>query len=116
MKYTVNMAVNKTSKDGSILSKVAEFQQELSQHEAAGLNSMKKHPHVSACDRECLIYNRHTKKTEKVVVFGSNSYLGATIFPEELRKQLKLQKNLALGPVVYHCLLALQSITRNWRK
>jgi len=26
MKYTVNMAVNKTSKDGSILSKVAEFQ------------------------------------------------------------------------------------------
>ena len=25
MKYTVNMAVNKTSKDGSILSKVAEW-------------------------------------------------------------------------------------------
>ena len=52
MKYTVNMAVNKTSKDGSILSKVAEFQQELSQHEAAGLNSMKKHPHV---DRKSVV-------------------------------------------------------------
>lgn len=97
MKYTVNMAVNKTSKDGSILSKVAEFQQELSQHEAAGLNSMKKHPHVSACDRECLIYNRHTKKTEKVVVFGSNSYLGATIFPEAIEKAIEATKEFGIG-------------------
>lgn len=97
MKYTVNMAVNMTSKDGSILSKVAEFQQELSQHEAAGLNSMKKHPHVSACDRECLIYNRHTKKTENVVVFGSNSYLGATIFPEAIEKAIEATKEFGIG-------------------
>lgn len=91
------MAVNMTSKDGSILSKVAEFQQELSQHEAAGLNSMKKHPHVSACDRECLIYNRHTKKTENVVVFGSNSYLGATIFPEAIEKAIEATKEFGIG-------------------
>lgn len=79
------------------MSKVAEFQQELSQHEAAGLNSMKKHPHVSACDRECLIYNRHTKKTENVVVFGSNSYLGATIFPEAIEKAIEATKEFGIG-------------------
>jgi len=97
MKYTVNMAANKTSKDGSILSKVVDFQHELKQHEDAGLNSMKKHPHISACDRECLVYNRHTKKTVKVIVFGSNSYLGATIFPEAIEKAIEVTKEFGIG-------------------
>ncbi len=55
MRYTVNMTVNKTGKDGSILGKVADFQEELRLHEAAGLNNLKKHPHLSACDRECMV-------------------------------------------------------------
>jgi len=91
------MSVNKTSKDGSILSKVVDFQKELKQHEEAGLNSMKKHPHVSACDRECLVYNRHTKETVKVVVFGSNSYLGATICPEAIEKAVEATKEFGIG-------------------
>lgn len=97
MKYTVNMAANKTSKDGSILGKVVEFQEELKQHEHAGLNSLKKHPHISACDRECLVYNRHTKKKVKVIVFGSNSYLGATIFPEAVDKAVEATKEFGIG-------------------
>ena len=97
MKYTVNMTSNKNSKDGSILGKVADFQQELKQHEAAGLNNYKKHPHVSACDRESLVYNRHTNKTEKLVIFGSNSYLGSTIFPEAIEKATAVTKEFGIG-------------------
>lgn len=91
------MAANKTSKDGSILGKVVEFQEELKLHEKAGLNSMKKHPHLSACDRECLVYNRHTKETVKVIVFGSNSYLGATIFPEAIEEAIVATKEFGIG-------------------
>lgn len=97
MKYTVNMSANKTSKDGSILGKVTDFQEELQLHEAAGLNSMKKHPHMSACDRECLVYNRHTGKTVKVIVFGSNSYLGATILPNVVEKAVEVTKEFGIG-------------------
>lgn len=116
MKYTVNMSANKTSKDGSILGKVTDFQEELRLHEAAGLNSMKKHPHISACDRECMVYNRHTGKTVKVIVFGSNSYLGATILPEVVAKAVEITKNseLALGVCRYSP--ALPSIIMNWKK
>lgn len=97
MKYTVNMSANKTSKDGSILGKVTDFQKELWLHEAAGLNSLKKHPHISACDRECMVYNRHTGKTVKVIVFGSNSYLGATILPDVVEKAVEVTKEFGIG-------------------
>lgn len=97
MRYTVNMSANKTSRDRSILGKVADFQEELRLHELAGLNSLKKHPHVSACDRECMIYNRHTGKTVKVIVFGSNSYLGATILPNVVEKAVEVTKEFGIG-------------------
>ncbi|MDE6752998.1 MAG: aminotransferase class I/II-fold pyridoxal phosphate-dependent enzyme [Muribaculaceae bacterium] len=97
MKYTVNMSANKTSRDRSILGKVADFQEELRLHELAGLNSLKKHPHVSACDRECMVYNRHTGKTAKVIVFGSNSYLGATILPKVVEKAVEVTKEFGIG-------------------
>lgn len=97
MKYVINMTVNKTSKDGSILGKVSDFQEELRQHEEAGLNNYKKHPHVSACDRESLVNNRHTGKTEKVIIFGSNSYLGATILPEAVEKAIEVTKEFGIG-------------------
>lgn len=91
------MTVNKTSKDGSILGKVSDFQEELRQHEEAGLNNYKKHPHVSACDRESLVYNRHTGKTEKVIIFGSNSYLGATILSEAVEKAIEVTREFGIG-------------------
>ena len=91
------MSANKVSQDGSILGKVADFQEELRLHETAGLNSIKKHPHISACDRECLVYNRHTGKTVKVIVFGSNSYLGATILPEVIKKTVEVTKEFGIG-------------------
>ncbi len=97
MKYTVDMTANKTSKDGSILGKVLDFQEELKLHEEAGLNNYKKHPHITACDRECIVYNRHTKTNVKVIVFGSNSYLGATILPEAVKKAIEVTNEFGIG-------------------
>ncbi len=41
MKYAINMTVNKMSRDGSILGKVSDFQEELKLYEEAGLNNYK---------------------------------------------------------------------------
>lgn len=97
MRYTLDMSINKTSKDGSILGKVLDFQEELLQHEEAELNNLKKHPHLSACDRECIVYNRHTGKNETIILFGSNSYLGATILPEAISKSADVTKEFGIG-------------------
>lgn len=97
MKYSLDMTSNKVSRDGSILGKVHDFQEELRQHEEAGLNSYKKHPHLSACDRRCSIHNRHTGKDVEVIVFGSNSYLGATILPEVVEKAVVATKEFGIG-------------------
>lgn len=97
MSYAINMTGNRNSKDGSILGKVADFQNELKQHEEAGLNNYKKHPHVSACERETLVYNRHTNAVTKVIMFGSNNYLGATTFPEAIEKAMAVTKDFGIG-------------------
>lgn len=97
MSYSINMTCNKTSKDGSILGKVFDFQQELKEHELAGLNNYKKHPHLTACDRECIVFNRHTNKTQKVIMFGSNSYLGANLFPNAVAKAIQATEDFGIG-------------------
>lgn len=97
MNYTTNLTGNRTSKDGSIMGKVFDFQAEMIQHECNGLNVYKKHPQLSACDREVLIYNRHTKQNVKAIMFGSNSYLGATIFSEAIEKAIEVTKEFGIG-------------------
>lgn len=97
MNYTTNLTGNRTSKDGSIMGKVFDFQAEMIQHERSGLNVYKKHPQLSACDREVLIYNRHTKQNVKAIMFGSNSYLGATIFSEAIEKAIEVTKKFGIG-------------------
>ena len=114
MNYTVNLTGNKNSKDGSILSKVGDFRKEMAQHETEGLNNYKKHPHLSACDRTSIIHNRHTGKDIDTVMFGSNSYLGATIFDEAIEFSIEATRKFGIGSggvplltgtTIYHNLL-----------
>lgn len=97
MKYTVNLTGNKNSKDGSILGKVEDFKMEMNRHESAELNNYKKHPHTSACDRMSKVFNRHTGKEVEVMMFGSNNYLGATVFPEAVDKVVEVTKEFGIG-------------------
>ena len=97
MDYIVNLTGNRTSKDNSILGKVFDFKEEMILHEQCGLNVYKKHPQVSACDREVSVFNRHSGKVVKEIMFGSNSYLGATIFPEAIQKAIEVTKEFGIG-------------------
>ena len=97
MKYTINLTGNKTSKDGSILGKVRDFKYEMDQHEKEELNNYKKHPHMSACDRTSIIHNRHTNQDVKTIMFGSNSYLGATVFPSAIEKAIEVTRMFGIG-------------------
>lgn len=97
MDYVINLIGNKTSKDNSILGKVFDFKEEMILHEKCGLNVYKKHPQLSACDREVSVFNRHSQKVVKEIMFGSNSYLGATIFPEAIQKAIEVTKEFGIG-------------------
>lgn len=114
MNYTVNLTGNKNSKDGSILGKVCDFCKEMEKHEIEGLNNYKKHPHLSACDRTSIIHNRHTGKDVETVMFGSNSYLGATILDKAIKDSIEATKEFGIGSggvplltgtTIYHNLL-----------
>lgn len=94
MRYVINITKNKTSKDGSILGKVLDFKNEMTLHEQSELNVYKKHPQLTACNREVTIYNRYTQQKVQTIMFGSNSYLGATIFPEAIQKAIEVTKEL----------------------
>ena len=97
MRYVINITKNKTSKDGSILGKVLDFKNEMTLHEQSELNVYKKHPQLTACNREVTIYNRYTQQKVQTIMFGSNSYLGATIFPEAIQKAIEVTKELGIG-------------------
>lgn len=97
MGYTVNLTGNKNSKDGSILGKINDFRQEMALHESEGLNNYKKHPHLSACARTSIVHNRHTGKDIETVMFGSNSYLGATIFSEAIEQSIEATRRFGIG-------------------
>lgn len=97
MDYVINLTGNRTSKDNSILGKVFDFKEEMALHEQCELNVYKKHPQLSACDREVNVFNRHSQKVVKEIMFGSNSYLGATIFPEAIQKAIEVTKKFGVG-------------------
>lgn len=97
MNYVANLTGNRISKDASIMGKVYDFRNEMTQHEESGLNVYKKHPQLSACDREVCVFNRHTQKNVNAIMFGSNSYLGATIFPEAIEKAIEVTKEFGIG-------------------
>ena len=52
---------------------------------------------MTACDRRVTVYNRHTQQKVQAIMFGSNSYLGATIFPEAIQKAIEVTKEFGIG-------------------
>ena len=97
MSYIVNLTGNRTSKDGSIMGKVHDFKEEMALHEQSELNVYRKHPQLTACDRRVTDYNSNTQKKVQAIMFGSNSYLGATIFPEAIQKAIEVTKEFGIG-------------------
>jgi 8-amino-7-oxononanoate synthase len=95
--YKFDIQINKSSKDGSILGKVHDFKQTFTEHERLGYNYYKKSPLTSICDREVEIFNRHKGKHEKVLMFGSNNYLGAIAYERAINKAIEVTKEFGIG-------------------
>ncbi len=97
MNYTINLTGNRLSRNGSIMGKVFDFQKEVEMHELCGFNVYRKNPQLSACTREVSVFNRHTQQTVKAVMFGSNSYLDATVLPRAVKKSAEVIKSFGIG-------------------
>ena len=95
--YRADSMANKKSADNSILGKVRDFHELLKQHEELGLNIHKKSPVLSACDREVVLFERHTKEKRKILMFGSNSYIGAINNEEIKNKTIEAVKEFGIG-------------------
>ncbi len=95
--YKADFLANKKSEDDSILGKVHDFHESIKQHEELGLNIFKKSPIVSACDREVTLFERHTQKNQQILMFGSNSYLGAINNEYVVNKTIDSIKEFGIG-------------------
>ena len=95
--YKVDPLAYKKSADDSILGKIRDFHESVKKHEELGLNLYKKSPTLSACDREVLFFERHTKEKRKILMFGSNSYLGAINNEEIKNKTIDAVKEFGIG-------------------
>lgn len=75
--FKIDIQSEKFSSDKSIMGKVFDFQERFEKHEKLGHNTYLKAPLTSVCDRVVKIYDRHSDTEKEVLMFGSNSYLGA---------------------------------------
>lgn len=95
--YKFDIQANKNSEDGSILGKVFDFQKTFQEHEKMGYNYYKKSPLTSICDREVDIFDRHNKIYKKVLMFGSNNYLGAVSNETAINKTIDATREFGVG-------------------
>lgn len=96
--YKIDLQKNKKSVDGSIMGKIEDFQRTVfAEHENLGLNLLKKSPLTSRCDREVSIQERHVNKEMKLLMFASNSYIGATIHFDAVEKAIEVTREYGIG-------------------
>lgn len=95
--YKFDILANKNSNDGSILGKVNDFRQTFIEHEKRKYNYYKKSPLISICDREVEILDRHEKINKKVLMFGSNNYLGTITNEKIIDKTIEVTKQFGIG-------------------
>lgn len=95
--FKIDFITDKKSTDGTILTKIRSFKNQVDIHEKLGLNILRKSPLISACDREVSYLDRHGNKINKALMFGSNSYLGATIFEKAKNKANEVIEQFGIG-------------------
>jgi glycine C-acetyltransferase len=95
--FKIDYAACKTSPGGNIMAKIENFQSHFKEHERMGLNIYARSPMISACDREVEILDRHTGQVNKMLMFGSNSYLNATICPAAVKKAAEVIQQCGIG-------------------
>jgi 8-amino-7-oxononanoate synthase len=98
--YRVDLQTNRINTDRnncSILGKVSDYADSVKTHEALGLNLVRKSPTVTASDREVTIFERHTQKNIKTLMFGSNNYLGTITNASVVEQSIQATKEFGIG-------------------
>lgn len=95
--YKADISSNRMSDDNSIMKKVHDYHQVLKEHEELGLNILIKSPNVSASGREVVVGERHTGEKKKVLMFGSNNYLGVITHQDVIDKTVEVVKEYGIG-------------------
>lgn len=96
-KFKIDYSICKNSPDGSIMSKVSNFQKQLQIHEDESLNIYIKSPMLSGCNREVEVVDRQSGKIKKMLMFGSNSYLNATGMPSVIKRAIQVTSECGVG-------------------
>lgn len=95
--FKIDLSDSKNSSDGTILSKVKNFQKHICEHENRGLDIYIKSPLASSCTRKVKIEDRCTGIMKEVLMFGSNSYLDATTITEAVNCSIETTKRFGIG-------------------
>lgn len=66
--FKIDFHACKNSADGTILSKVREFQNHVREHNRIGINIYSKPPVISGCDREVAVLYRFTGLPKKMLI------------------------------------------------
>ncbi len=77
--------------------KIYEYKSQLEEHERNKLNILRKSPLSSACDREVRVNDRYSGEEIKALMFGSNSYLGATIYAPAVKRAIEVTEEYGIG-------------------
>lgn len=88
--FKIDLQANKSSADGTIMAKVNAFSDHFNQHEQLGYNFYRKPASLTMCDRKVDIEDRFNGGTRSMLMFGSNSYLGASAYEEAINKSISM--------------------------
>ena len=101
--FKIDLHACKNSTDGTIMSKVHEFQNHVKEHDKRGIYIYSKPPVISGCGREVVVLDRRTELPKKMLMFGSNSYLNATRDAKCVDKSLEVIKHSGSVLGVFLC-------------
>ncbi|MDR0430046.1 MAG: aminotransferase class I/II-fold pyridoxal phosphate-dependent enzyme [Tannerellaceae bacterium] len=98
--YKVDLQTNRenASKENcSILDKVNDYTESVKTHEELGLNLLRKSASITASNREVTVFERHSQKEIKTLMFGSNNYIGAITNEYVIKKTIEATEKSGIG-------------------
>lgn len=96
--FKIDLISNRNSADGSIMGKVYDFNSnQFTSHELLEYDFYKKPPLLTACDATVKVLDRHTGSEKELIMFGSNNYIGASIFKSAIKKSISVTEKMGIG-------------------
>lgn len=96
--FKVDLMKNRISSDGSIMKKIYDFNNDqFATHEQLEYDFYKKPPLLTACETTVTVLDRRTNEEKKLIMFGSNNYIGATTIDSAVKKGVEVINKMGIG-------------------